>query len=101
MRTSSARTLGTLLAVLDLGVEVEEGVEAHFELPFDLLAAAFEDVHGDARLVSVLQGDWGVTNLCYLVGGQQSPSVDQRQVCHAFDSIRTYRGPCPLPTEIL
>ncbi len=64
--------------VLNLGVEVEEGVEAHFELGLDLLAAAFEDVHGDARLVAILQGDWSVAHLCYLVGGQQSHSIDQR-----------------------
>ena len=97
MRVGSARTLGTLPAVLDLGVEVEEGVEAHFELPFDLLAAAFEDVHGDTRLVAVLQGDWSVAHRCYLVGGQQSHSVNQCQVCHAFDSIRTYVGALPPP----
>ena len=78
MRVGSARTLGTLPAVLDLGVEVEEGVEAHFELPFDLLAAAFEDVHGDACLVAVFQGDWSIAHLCYLVGWQQPHSIDQR-----------------------
>jgi hypothetical protein len=60
---------GHVTGELNLGVEVEEGVEAHLELLFDLFTAAFEDVHGDACLVAILQGDWSITHFCYLVGG--------------------------------
>src|SRR6266702_3334961 len=61
---------------LDFGVEVEEGVEAHFELGFDLLAASLEDVHGDVGLMAVLERDWSFAHLCYLVGGEQPHSID-------------------------
>jgi hypothetical protein len=63
---------------LDLGVEVEEGVQAHFELGFDLLAASLEDVHGDVGLIAVFECDWSIAHLCYLIGGQQPHSIDQR-----------------------
>ena len=53
---------------LNFRIKVEEGVEAHAELGLDLLAAAFEDVHGDSGFVSVFEGDWSVANLCYRVG---------------------------------
>lgn len=62
---------------LDLRIEVEEGVETHAELGFDLLAAAFEDVHGDVCLIAVFEGDGCVTDLGHFVGGEQSHSVDQ------------------------
>jgi hypothetical protein len=63
--------------LLYLRVEVEEGVEAHAELRFDLLAATLEDVHGDVRFIAILEGDGRVTDLRYLIGGQKSHSVDQ------------------------
>lgn len=40
---------------LDFGVEVEEGVDGVAELGLDLLAAAFQDMHGDVGLVAVLE----------------------------------------------
>ena len=51
--------------VSDLGVEVEEGVDAEAELGFDLLSAALEDVHGDAAGVAVFEFDG-----CIVDGGE-------------------------------
>jgi thioredoxin reductase (NADPH) len=69
---------------LDFGVEVEEGVEAEFELGFYLLAGALENVHGDAGFIAVLQLYGGVANGGDLVGGEQTHSVYQGKICHTF-----------------
>lgn len=61
---------------LDFGVEVKEGIEAHFELGFDLFAASFKDMHGDVSLIAVSEGDGSFAYRSDLVGGQQSHSVD-------------------------
>jgi hypothetical protein len=63
---------------LNFRIKVEEGIEAHAELSFDLLATSFKDVHGDSGFISVFEGDWSVAHLCYLVGWQQPHSIDQR-----------------------
>jgi hypothetical protein len=39
----------------NLRIEIEKGVEAVLQLLFDFLLAAFEHVHGDVRLIPVLQ----------------------------------------------
>ncbi len=41
--------------VLDLRVEVEECLNRELQLRLNLFPAAFQDVHGDLRLVAILQ----------------------------------------------
>jgi hypothetical protein len=64
--------------VLNLGIEIEEGVEAHTKLGFNLLPASLEDVHRHSGLISILQSDWSIAHLCYLVGWQQPHPINQR-----------------------
>ena len=70
-------------AGLDLGVEVEEGVDAEAQLGLDLLAAALEHVHGHAGLIAVLQLYRSVVDLDDLIRGQQTHSVHHYEICHA------------------
>src|SRR5579875_1162323 len=68
--------------LLDLRVEVEEGVEAHAQLRLDLLAAAFEHVHGYMRFVAVLEFDASFADRCDFIRRQQPHTVYQCQICH-------------------
>jgi hypothetical protein len=68
--------------VLNLRVKIEERIQTHTQLGFNLLPASFEDMHRYSGRVSVLQSDWSVAHLCYLVGWQQPHSINQCQVCH-------------------
>lgn len=70
---------------LDFGIEIEEGIDAHAELSFDLFAAAFEDVHGNVGLVAIVQGYGRFAHGCHLISRQQPHSIDQRKICHSFD----------------
>ena len=66
----------------DLGIEVEEGVEAALELVFDLLAGALDGVHGDVGLVAVGQLEGGVGDFGDFALGEQPHSVDKSQIRH-------------------
>ena len=56
----------------EFGVKVEESVEALLELGFDLLAGAFEDVHGDVGFVSVGKFEGGILHLGDFTLGEQA-----------------------------
>jgi hypothetical protein len=62
--------LPRLVILLDFGEEVEEGVDALAELGLDLFAGAFEQVHGDSRVVSVLEFDGRFAHSGDLLGGK-------------------------------
>jgi hypothetical protein len=81
-KTSSKVSLN--LDVSDFGVEAEEGIDALTELRFDLLFAAFENVHGNASLATVLQLDDGFSDFGDFVGGEEAHSVNEHQVCHGM-----------------
>lgn len=66
----------------DFGVEVEEGVEASFELGFDLLARALDGVHGDVGLMAVGELEGRVLNFSDLALGEQTESVDESEIRH-------------------
>jgi len=67
-----------------LRVEVEEGVDGVAELGLNLLAAAFEDVHGGVCLVAVLKVDGRVSDGGDLISGEQTHSIDEREIGHIF-----------------
>jgi hypothetical protein len=69
-------------SALDLGVKVEERVDAQPKLRLDLLPRSFQNMHGDMRFVAILQRNRSLAYTCYLIGGQQPHSIDQRQICH-------------------
>jgi hypothetical protein len=54
------------------------------ELGFDLLAAAFEDVHGDLGLVAIFESDGGGLDGLDFVGGEKPHSVYKYKICHRF-----------------
>jgi hypothetical protein len=54
------------------------------QLRFNLLAAAFEYMHGDVGVVAVFEGDGGIAYLCEFVGGQKSHAVDHYKICHGY-----------------
>ncbi len=62
---------------LDFGVEVEEGFDAVTELGLDLLAATFEDVHGDLGLIAVFEDDGCGLDCFDFIGGEEPHSVDE------------------------
>jgi len=69
---------------LYLWIDVEKGRETGLELPLDLVFAALENVHGDVRIPPIFQFDRRRANLHDLIGGQQTQTVHQCQVCHAM-----------------
>ncbi len=71
------------VGALDLGVEIEEGVEAQLQLVFDGFAASFEDVHGYVSFVAVFELDGSIADLGDLIGGQQTHAIDQCEICHS------------------
>jgi len=73
--------------VSDFRVEVEEGVDAHAELPFDLFAGAFEDMHGDMGFVSVGKFERRVLDRGDFALGQEAETVDQSQIRHEVHLI--------------
>jgi hypothetical protein len=62
---------------LDLRVEVEEGFDAVAELGLDLLAATFEDVHGDLGLIAILEDDGCGLDCFDFIGGEEPHSIDE------------------------
>ncbi len=67
---------------LDLRIKVEEGLNAVAQLRLNTLPAAFQDVHRHLRLVTVLQRHRGRLHTRHLIGGQQTHSIHQHQICH-------------------
>src|SRR5579859_4502956 len=70
-----------------LWVEIEERVNAHAQLPFDLFARAFEDVHGDVRFMSVGEFEGCILHLGDFTLGQEAQTVDQSQISHEHHLI--------------
>ena len=60
----------------------KKGFETHLQLLFNFFLAAFEDVHGNVRVATVLELEGSVTYLEDFVGGQQPHSINQRQIRH-------------------
>src|ERR1700683_4612663 len=67
---------------LYLWIEVEKSRETRLELFLDLVFGALESVHGDMRLPPIFQFDGCRADLRDLIGGQQTQTVHQCQVCH-------------------
>src|SRR6185437_2823131 len=68
----------------DLGIKIEEGVERAEQLAFQLFFGfAFEKMHGDARLLAVLERDFRRADFREFFGRQQAHAVDERKFCHA------------------
>ena len=67
----------------DLGVKIEESFQAGAELFLDLFLAALKDVHGDVRLIAVLELDGRFAYFDDLVGGQKAKTIYECQVGHA------------------
>jgi hypothetical protein len=61
----------------DFGVEIEECVEAAFELCFDLFPRPLDHVHGDVSPVAVGQFEGCILDFCDLAFGQKPESVDK------------------------
>ena len=69
-------------ALLDLGEEVEKGVNALLQLCFDLVPRAFEQVQREARRVAVFEFDGAFPHPGYLVGGKQTQTINKSQIRH-------------------
>jgi hypothetical protein len=54
----------------DFGIKVEERIQAALQLFFDLLFAAFQDVHGNARLVPILELEGRISYFSNFLGRQ-------------------------------
>jgi hypothetical protein len=87
---------GRLGALLYLWIEIEERLDALPELLLNLLAAAFEDVHGHPRLLPILELDGSVAYFGDFLRGKEPHAVDQSQVCHGnILSFREASSSCP------
>src|SRR5450755_4595867 len=62
---------------LDLRVEIEERLQAGLQLLLDFFFAAFEDMHGDVRLASILQFEGCVADFRDFVRGQQPHAINE------------------------
>src|SRR5438270_4708100 len=71
----------------DFRVKIEEGFQAGAQLFFDVIFAAFEQVHGDVGGATVFEFDVGIADFEEFVGGQEAHSVNQSKVGHG-DSLR-------------
>ena len=77
--------LPTLL--LDLRVEVEEGLNAQAQLFLDRFPRALKNVHRYVSFVAVLQSDRSIAYARDFVSRKQTHSVHQCQICHNLDSF--------------
>src|SRR5271168_3086072 len=68
---------------LDLGIKVEEGLDALAQLVLDFFPASLEHVHGHVGLFAVLERHQGVAHFYRLLGRKQPHAVNQSQICHA------------------
>jgi thioredoxin reductase (NADPH) len=66
----------------NLRIKVEERIDAVPQLRFNLLPAAFEHVHGDARLFAVLQSHRRIVNLRNFICRKQTHSIHHHKICH-------------------
>jgi hypothetical protein len=83
---AEARTLHKyefFCGLLDLGIEVEEGLYALPQLIFDLFPAPLKHMHRHMRLFTVLERDQGVAHFDRFLGRKQPHAVNQCQICHA------------------
>src|SRR5207253_2343252 len=75
-------TSGAICQKSYLGIDVEKGRETRLELLLNFVLAALESVHGDVRLMPIFQFDWRFANRLDFIGGQQTQTIHQCQVCH-------------------
>src|SRR6267378_1179335 len=75
-------TSGAICQKSYLRIDVEKGRETRLELLLNFVLAALESVHGDVRLTPIFQFDWRFANRLDFIGGQQTQTVNQCQVCH-------------------
>jgi hypothetical protein len=64
-------------AASDFREEIEKGVDALAQLGLDLLARAFEQMHGYARVVSILEFNGRFADSGHFLGGKQAEAVYQ------------------------
>jgi hypothetical protein len=83
---------------LDLGIQIEERLQAGTKLLLDLLFTALEDVHGDVCLSSIRKFHWSLADLDHVFGGQQPHAVNQRQICHTSILRRSWLVLAPMRT---
>lgn len=79
---------------LKLRIEVKEGIQAVPELLLNLLARAFQDVHGDVCLVTICQLERCIMDLRNLALGQEPHSVNQSQIGHVLHHNEVQAVPC-------
>src|SRR5690348_3180225 len=82
----------------DLRIEVKERIQTGLQLLLDFLSAALEHMHGHMSFASVFEFQRRISDVCDLIGGQQSHSINQCKVGHALILVRL-RGrylPCAL-----
>src|ERR1700731_4987365 len=72
----------SLMRFSNLGIEIEERVNAHAQLPFDLFARAFQNVHRHVGLVSVGEFEGCILHLGDFTLRQEAQTVDQSQISH-------------------
>jgi hypothetical protein len=61
----------------DFREEIEKGVDALAQLGLDLLARAFEQMHGYAGVVPILEFDGRFADASHFLGGKQAETVYQ------------------------
>jgi hypothetical protein len=69
--------------MLDLGIEVEEGLDALPQLVLDLFPASLQHVHGHVGLFAVFERHQGIAYFDRFLGRKQPHAVNQCQICHA------------------
>src|ERR1019366_4437945 len=83
---------GVISPVSYLRIDVEKSRETRLELLLNLVFATLENVHGDTSILPIFQLDRGRAHLRHLVGGQQTQTVHQSQVCHPTIVSQRMRG---------
>jgi len=62
----------------DLRVEIKERGDALAQLFFDVVLAAFDDVHGDVGSASMLQLNRSFAHINDLISGKKAHAINQR-----------------------
>jgi hypothetical protein len=75
-------------------IDVKKSRETCPELSLDLVFTAFQSVHGDVCVASRFQFDRGRAHLGKLIGGQETQTVYQCQICHPLIVSQGLVGEC-------
>ena len=77
-------------------IDVKKSRETCPELPLDLVFTSFQSVHGDVCVPSRFQFDRGRAHLGNFIGGQETETVYQCQICHPLIVSQGLVGECGL-----